>query len=139
MCQKNKHCTLTHIMESRKMEPMNLSAGRQWRHRQKTDLWTQHGKERVGQAERSAETHTLPRVKQTASAKLLWNTGSSAPRSVTAKRGGLRWGARRKFKEWTYVSLWLTHTVVWQKPTRHCKAIFLQLKINVKKEKKVNY
>ena len=57
---------------------MNLSAEQQWRHRQKTDLWTQHGKERVGQAERSAETHTLPCVKQTASAKLLSSTGSSA-------------------------------------------------------------
>ena len=56
---------------------------------------------------------------------------------MTAKRGGLGWGARRKFKEeGTHVYLWLTHTVGWQKPTQHCTAIFLQLKINVKKEKK---
>ena len=26
------------------------------------------------------------------------------------------------------VPLWLIHTVVWQKPTQHCKAIILQLK-----------
>ena len=28
-----------------------------------------------------------------------------------------------------YVYLWLIHIVVWQKPTQHCKAIILQLKI----------
>ena len=36
-------------------------------------------------------------------------------------------------KEGTYVYLWLIHVVVWQKPTQHCKAIILQLKINLKK------
>ena len=25
--------------------------------------------------------------------------------------------------------LWLTHVAIWQKPTQHCKAIILQLKI----------
>ena len=29
-------------------------------------------------------------------------------------------------------NLWLIHVDVWQKPTQHCKAIILQLKINVK-------
>ena len=28
----------------------------------------------------------------------------------------------------TYVYLWLIHTVVWQKPKQHCRAIFLQIK-----------
>ena len=37
-----------------------------------------------------------------------------------------RTGARRR--EGTYASLWLICLVVWQKPTQHCKAIFLQLK-----------
>ena len=37
------------------------------------------------------------------------------------KRGGI------------YVYLWLIHVDVWQKPTQHCKAIILQLKINFKK------
>ena len=27
-----------------------------------------------------------------------------------------------------YVYLWLIHTVVWQKPTQHCKAMILQFK-----------
>ena len=31
----------------------------------------------------------------------------------------------------------LTHIVVWQKPTQHWKAIILQLKINLKKGKKL--
>ena len=33
-------------------------------------------------------------------------------------------------KERIYVYLWLIHAVVWQKSIQHCKAIFLQLKIN---------
>ena len=34
----------------------------------------------------------------------------------------------------TYVYLWLIHIDVWQKPTLHCKAIILQLKIKEKKK-----
>ena len=33
-------------------------------------------------------------------------------------------------REGTYVYLWLIHVDVSQKPTQHCKAIILQLKIN---------
>jgi len=33
-------------------------------------------------------------------------------------------------REGTYVYLWLIHVDEWQKPTLHCKAIILQLKIN---------
>ena len=39
-------------------------------------------------------------------------------------------GGRLK-KEGTYAHLWLMHIVLWQKPTQHCKAVTLQLKINV--------
>ena len=39
------------------------------------------------------------------------------------------WEARGR-QEGTYVYLWLIHVDVWQKPTQHCKAIILQLKIN---------
>ena len=39
---------------------------------------------------------------------------------------------RRKLKrEGTYVYLWLIHVDIWQKPTQYCKAIILQLKINL--------
>ena len=30
----------------------------------------------------------------------------------------------------TCVYLWLIHVDVWQKPTQHCKAMILQLKVN---------
>ena len=44
--------------------------------------------------------------------------------------GGM--GGRFK-REGTYVYLWPIHVVVWQKPTQHCKAIIIQLKISLKK------
>ena len=37
-------------------------------------------------------------------------------------------------REGTDVSLCLIHAGIWQKPTQHCKAVILQLKINVKKQ-----
>ena len=42
-------------------------------------------------------------------------------------------GGRFK-REGTYVYLWLIYAAVWQKPTQCCKAITLQLKINLKKK-----
>ena len=39
-------------------------------------------------------------------------------------------------RERTHVGLWLIHVDVWQKPTQHCKAIILQLKIVFSKQKK---
>lgn len=41
-------------------------------------------------------------------------------------------GGRLK-KESIYVYLELIHTVVWENPTQQCKAIILQLNINLKK------
>ena len=41
-------------------------------------------------------------------------------------------------KEGTWVHLWLIHIDVWQKPTQHCKAIILQLKINTLKKIKLS-
>ena len=48
----------------------------------------------------------------------------------------LGWGLERLKVGRTYVYLWLTHVVVWQKPTQHCKAVILQSKINLKNVKK---
>ena len=43
------------------------------------------------------------------------------------------WNVGGRFKrEETYVYLWLIHVDIWQKPTRYCKVIILQLKINLK-------
>ena len=47
------------------------------------------------------------------------------------------WEVGGRFKrEGTRVNLWLTHVVVWQKRTQHCKAIVLKFKINLKIKKK---
>ena len=37
---------------------------------------------------------------------------------------------KNQLREGTNVYLWLIHVDAWQKPKQHCKAIFLQLKIN---------
>ena len=96
---------------------------------QRTDLWPQQGKERLGRTERGA--CTSPHVKQRADRKLLHKTGSSPWFSGTTEGGGLGWEVEEgRFKrEGTNVYLWLIH-VVWQKPIQYCKAITLQLKIN---------
>ena len=39
-------------------------------------------------------------------------------------------GGRFK-REGVYLYLWLTHVDIWKKPTQYCKAIILQLKINL--------
>ena len=79
----------------------------------------------------SSEKYLLPYVKQIASGHLLLDTGSSIWCSVTAYRGGMGQGVGRRFKrEGTHLYLGLINTVLWQKPTQHCKAIILQLKKN---------
>ena len=45
---------------------------------------------------------------------------------------GWRWEGRSRGRGPIY--WWVIHVVVWQKPTQHCKAIILQLKVNLKKE-----
>ena len=42
----------------------------------------------------------------------------------------------RLIRKRVYVYIWLIHIAVQKKPTQHCKAIILQLKINFKKNKK---
>ena len=36
-------------------------------------------------------------------------------------------------REGARVYVWLSHVVIWQKPTQHCKAVILQLKTKFKK------
>ena len=57
--------------------------------------------------------------------------GTPALRSAALSCSGKR--KKKKKREGTYVCLWLFHIVVLQKPVRHCKAIILQSKINLKK------
>ena len=46
---------------------------------------------------------------------------------------GVEWGGRWEgdTRRRGRVYLWLNGADVWQKPTQHCKAIILQLKINI--------
>ena len=48
----------------------------------------------------------------------------------TFLRNGREVGGRLK-REGTSVYLWLIQVGIWQKPTQYCKAIILQLKINL--------
>ena len=117
-------------MESSKMVLMNLFAGRQWRCRHR-DLWTHWGKERAGHTERTAWKHVHYHVRnsQRGSAE----TQREQTSALWQGRGWGGWEVRGRLKrEGTDVYLWLI-PVVWQKPTQHCKAIILQLKIKISK------
>ena len=47
-------------------------------------------------------------------------------------------GGGRSEREGTYVYLRLIHVLVWQKPAQRCKAIILQLKINLENKLDLN-
>ena len=120
-------------MESRKMVLMNLSEGQEQRFRHREQTYEHSRGWRLGQTENSTEIYPLPNIKQIANEKLLYNRGGSTWWSVTTQRGGMGWEVGRTFKrEGTFVCLWLIYVDIWQKPTQHCKAIILQLKINLK-------
>jgi len=79
----------------------------------------------------------LPHANQTANGNLLYDSGNSNRGSVTTYRGGIGREMEGKFKrEGTYIYLWLIHADIWQKTTKFCKAIILQLKNNFLKKKK---
>ena len=60
----------------------------------------------------------------------MWPKNSKNKKTKVEEVGG------RFKREGAYVYLWLIHVDVWQKPTQHCKAIILQLKI-ILKEKRI--
>ena len=93
--------------------------------RQRTDLRSQQGKERVGEVNRAALKHTYYHIQKSQLVGSCSISGSSAWCSVTAQRDGRRQGMREKLKmEGVCAYLQLIHTV-WQKPTQHYKAIIL--------------
>ena len=76
---------------------------------------------------RERRSHTLPRVKQIASAKLRYSTGSSAQCLGTTERGGVGEGVGGGLqREGTYVYVWLIHMALEKKPIHYWKAIILQ-------------
>ena len=119
-------------MESRTMVLMKLFAGQQWRHRQREQTYGHSGEGEGGvNGESSKETYTLPYVKEPV--EICCMMQSSTPGLWDNLEGwdGVRDGRRFKREE-TYVYLWQIHVDVWQKPTQYCKAIILQLRINLK-------
>ena len=87
------------------------------------------GEERVRCMERVTWKCTLPYVKEIANGNLLYGSGNSNRVSVSTQSGGMGTEMGGRFKrEGIYVYLWLIHVDVWQKTTKFCKAIILQLK-----------
>ena len=58
--------------------------------------------------------------------KLLLKTAKAQTGALSQPRG-VGWGGRVQ-SEGTHVHPWLVHAEVWQKTTKFCKAIILQLK-----------
>ena len=97
---------------------------------ERMNLWANRGKERMGRIERVVLTYIHFHV---------WNRqrvgtyciSQRAQLGALWKPGGVRWGwmRRRLKKEGIYVYLQMIYVVVQQKPTQHCKATILQLKI----------
>ena len=82
--------------------------------------------------ENSNEAYTSLCVKYTARGKLLCNKGSSTQCDTYRVWDGGGGVGREHKRRGIYAYLCLTHAVVWQKSTQHCKAITLRLKINLK-------
>ena len=120
-------------VESRKMVLMNLFAGQQWRHRHREQNYG-HGGGAAGGTNResSLEIYTLWYIKWIASGNLLYDARNSKPVLCDhLEVGDGLWGGREVQEEGTCVHLGLIHVDAWQKPAQYCKALILQLKINV--------
>ena len=98
------------------------------------------GEERVRCTERVTWKLTLPYVKYIANGNLLYVSGNTNRGSVSTQRGGMGKDMGGSFKsEGICVYLWLIHVEVWQKTTKFCNAIILQLKNKlIKKEWRIN-
>jgi len=93
------------------------------------ELWTQQGKESVGQTERSLDIYMPPqRTRQLVGAHC---TAELSPVLCDDRGVGGGWreaGGRGKGCTFTY-----SRFMVQQKPRQHCKSIILQLKINLRR------
>ena len=97
----------------------------------------QRGKERVGQIETAAWKHRCYQMQnQMTSGNSLYDTGSRNPELCDDPQGGVVGGGRGLKKKGTCVCLPLIHADVWQKATRHCKAVILRLIVNTFEFKK---
>ena len=101
---------------------------------QRTGLWPQWGKERVGGSERVALMHTHYHVwRRRPEGTCCVMKGTQRWCSVTTRREE----REGRWRERTCGCLWLIHVDVWQKSSQYCELTILQLKIklNLKKGK----
>ena len=88
------------------------------------------GREGETASENSTDTHTLPRVEQVAGGKMLFNREVSLVLCDDLEACGRGWNGRGAREGGICMYVWLTHFVVRQKLTQHCKAIILKKKKN---------
>ena len=112
-------------MESRKMVLKNLFAGQQWRNRHREQTY-EHG-EKGGEGEICAESNketyiTICKIDGQ------WEFAVCLRKLKQGLCINLEGGMGEVGGRFKSVHLWLIHVEVWQKTTKFCKAIILQLK-----------
>ena len=114
-------------MESWKVVLMNLFAGKEWRHRQTTDLWTLgNGKEWDRLREPLWNMHITICKVDGQWAFALWHRKL---KPVLCDNLEDEVGGGREVQQGGDICiLWLIHVTVWQKPIQCQKAVILQLK-----------
>ena len=100
----------------------------------RTDLWTQRGRRGWNEV-REEHWHACTTMCE----QLMWSCCTTQGAQLHAlwwpRRAGWVVSEREVRREGIYVYLQLSHVVVQQKSTQHCKAIILQLKIKKRKRK----
>ena len=96
---------------------------------------SRHSRMPIGES--SIDIYILLSIKQTASGKLLYSTGSSSQCSVMTQMGRVGGTGRERLKrKGIYLCIWMIDDVVQEKLMQHCKAIILQFKKYNKKLKR---
>jgi len=125
-------------MDSRKMVLINWVAGQQWRNRHREHTYGHVGRGDEGEGEMHGESNmetynTMCKIdSQWEFAVWLRELKQGLCNNLWCGMGR-EMGGRFK-REGTYVYLWLIHVDIWQKATKFCKAIILQLKNKLKNE-----
>ena len=127
-------------MEYRKMVLMNLFAGQQWRNRHGGQTYG-HG-ERGGEGEMNGESNTeayITTCKIDSQREFaVWLRKLKQGFCINLEEWGGEGGGREIQKEGICVYLWLSHVEVWQKTTKLCIAVNLQLRYKLI-HKKIQY
>ena len=112
--EKDKYCILTNIYKIQKNGSEEFIYRKAMeKHKQRIELWTWGGEERVRCMERVTWKLTLSYVKQIANENLLYGSGNSKRGSVSTQRDemGKEMGGRFK-RDGISVYLWMIHVEV---------------------------